>query len=498
MQTSELDLTEIALYNSPTLHANNDQMILASRKAANRLDTLDVSSSKPSKKSSRQETSSHEPEKKQKREPQQSCKSKWNLMYYKLRVHINDKKGLPREDSEVPEEQELAKWMHRQNKGYHGKHKYLTETPYFPIWKKLVEDYPLFFDPLAASLALPKKRAPRKKPFVLDSFTESDSEPESAPPVSAPPVSAPPVLAPPVSDPVPASPVSDPVPAPPVLAPVPAPPVSDPVPAPPVLAPVPAPVPAPPVLAPVPVPVPAPPVLAPVPAPPVLAPVLAPPVSAPPVSDPVLAPPPAVVPQNNQHNYEPNTYPYYITIPSPEVHSFFQSNTGEFIRYHFNRLGRIAMSPSNAELPLPRIIAKLQAHKHKNPKTLLDLGCGILPTIHDLFHTSNQYNVRSFDHVSMVPGVEACDIAHLPVEDDSADFVVLSQSMWGSNCKEYLQEAHRVLDPLGRMYIGELTEKWTSEGGRPAARLIKLLEECGFAIVDQSLGKFTVFTCVKK
>lgn len=203
-------------------------------------------------------------------------------------------------------------------------------------------------------------------------------------------------------------------------------------------------------------------------------------------------------PNTEQPRSSPNGFHRYNDMLSHELHAYFQQNIGEFVRYQLYAQTEEASTTDPTELPLNQIIAKLEENKHKKPKTLLDLGCGILPKIRDHFEGSTRYTVRSFDHLSIVPGVEVCDIAHLPVEEESVEYVVLSRAMCGSNCKEYLQEAYRVLDPLGRMYVGELTETWTSEGGRPAAVLMELLGECGFAIVDQSIQKFSIFTCVKK
>jgi ubiquinone/menaquinone biosynthesis C-methylase UbiE len=166
------------------------------------------------------------------------------------------------------------------------------------------------------------------------------------------------------------------------------------------------------------------------------------------------------------------------------------------MRYHLGT--HVEEATCSEPPPLKYIITKLDKFKAKKPMTILDLGCGILPQIRTYFQGRPNYTVRSFDHLSMVPGVEACDITHLPVEDESAMIVVLSQAMLGSNCKDYLREAYRVLDEFGRMYIAELTEKWTPKGSRPSFQLLELLVECGFSVTDQFHGKFTVFDCVKR
>ena len=65
--------------------------------------------------------------------------------------------------------------------------------------------------------------------------------------------------------------------------------------------------------------------------------------------------------------------------------------------------------------------------------------------------------------------------------------------MWGSNCKEYIKEAHRILETNGTLYIIEPTKRWTNE--EPADRLRELL--LGFIIKKETIEKFTMFIAVK-
>jgi ubiquinone/menaquinone biosynthesis C-methylase UbiE len=71
--------------------------------------------------------------------------------------------------------------------------------------------------------------------------------------------------------------------------------------------------------------------------------------------------------------------------------------------------------------------------------------------------------------------------------------------MWGSNSKSYITEAYRILESGGKLYIIEATKRWTDicEGGEPADKLIKLLEENCFRIINSSIEKFCMFECIK-
>jgi len=80
-------------------------------------------------------------------------------------------------------------------------------------------------------------------------------------------------------------------------------------------------------------------------------------------------------------------------------------------------------------------------------------------------------------------------------------------AMWGSNCREYIMEAYRILETGGRLYIIEPTKRWseTEEGefgkvieGTEAIKLKKLLEENHFSILYEKIEKFCFFECVKR
>ena len=76
--------------------------------------------------------------------------------------------------------------------------------------------------------------------------------------------------------------------------------------------------------------------------------------------------------------------------------------------------------------------------------------------------------------------------------------------MWGSNCKEYIKEAYRVLETNGQLYIIEPTKRWSEkdENGhiipeQEGKKLYSLLEENNFHIREQFIAKFSLFVCVK-
>ena len=56
--------------------------------------------------------------------------------------------------------------------------------------------------------------------------------------------------------------------------------------------------------------------------------------------------------------------------------------------------------------------------------------------------------------------------------------------MWGSNCSEYISEAYRILDTGVTLLIAEPYKRWNKESEEPVNRLVKLLEENNFTIVQ--------------
>ena len=70
----------------------------------------------------------------------------------------------------------------------------------------------------------------------------------------------------------------------------------------------------------------------------------------------------------------------------------------------------------------------------------------------------------------------------------------------GSNCKEYLKEAYRILDTCGTLLIAEAYKRWNKEldeEDKPINRLVKLLEENNFTIIKNIEQKFMFIECRK-
>lgn len=132
--------------------------------------------------------------------------------------------------------------------------------------------------------------------------------------------------------------------------------------------------------------------------------------------------------------------------------------------------------------------------RNKNRK-VADFGCG-----ENLFKNCIPHNeVISFDHVSY-NGSIACDMKDVSqwLGDESIDVAVFSLALWGTNYKDYIKEAYRVLTYDGKIYIAEPAKDYPDSDSEK--ELIKLLTEVGFKIVGdiERRGKFIYITGTKE
>ncbi|ROT81960.1 putative ribosomal RNA-processing protein 8 [Penaeus vannamei] len=73
----------------------------------------------------------------------------------------------------------------------------------------------------------------------------------------------------------------------------------------------------------------------------------------------------------------------------------------------------------------------------------------------------NQKKVHSFDLVAANNRVTACDMAHTPLKSGSVDVVVFCLSLMGTNIKDFVTEANRVLKHGGIMKVAEVESRFT-------------------------------------
>jgi len=65
------------------------------------------------------------------------------------------------------------------------------------------------------------------------------------------------------------------------------------------------------------------------------------------------------------------------------------------------------------------------------------------------------HSIHGFDHVAINKRVIACDVAHVPLKDESLDLAIFCLSLMGANFTDYVREAHNCLRLDGTIHIWE-------------------------------------------
>jgi ubiquinone/menaquinone biosynthesis C-methylase UbiE len=122
--------------------------------------------------------------------------------------------------------------------------------------------------------------------------------------------------------------------------------------------------------------------------------------------------------------------------------------------------------------------------QQRNGYVIGDFGCGEALVAKSL---AGGHTVHSFDHVAINAEVVACDISHVPLDDQSLDVVLFCLSLMGANATDYLREAQRVLKLDGHLHIWEPTSRFGD-----LEEFISGLKALGFDLLREgSEWKFT-------
>ncbi|XP_059786982.1 ribosomal RNA-processing protein 8 isoform X3 [Balaenoptera ricei] len=136
--------------------------------------------------------------------------------------------------------------------------------------------------------------------------------------------------------------------------------------------------------------------------------------------------------------------------PSSAAQRLFQEDPEAFLLYHRGFQSQVKKWPLQ---PVDRIARDL----HRRPASLVvaDFGCG------DCRLASSIRNpVHCFDLASLDPRVTVCDMAQVPLEDESVDVAVFCLSLMGTNIRDFLEEANRVLKPGGLLKVAEVSSRF--------------------------------------
>ena len=192
----------------------------------------------------------------------------------------------------------------------------------------------------------------------------------------------------------------------------------------------------------------------------------------------------------------------YKTMTSDNLNKLFNENNGQ-LWHEYHEIAEANDQTFNAEdLPRNKIIAELDKMQSTQNVHVADMGCG-KAHISAHFENNQMVSVNSFDHFSDNERVVQCDIKQVPLVSYSMDVAILSLALWGSNCREYIEEANRILKTHGTLYVAEATRRWSTMDdnnvyiGEPGIKLLELLQMNGFVVIEKQVDKFCVCKCIK-
>jgi ribosomal RNA-processing protein 8 len=116
------------------------------------------------------------------------------------------------------------------------------------------------------------------------------------------------------------------------------------------------------------------------------------------------------------------------------------------------------------------------------------MGCGearLAASVPNITH--------SFDLVSHNSSVVACDIAHVPLGDQSVDIVVFCLSLMGTNVSDFLKEAHRILRVGGLIKIAEVRSRFEGNESNSLQTFLKTLKKLGFHVTNRDMNNTMFF-----
>ncbi|KAM5319914.1 ribosomal RNA-processing protein 8 [Glossophaga mutica] len=158
--------------------------------------------------------------------------------------------------------------------------------------------------------------------------------------------------------------------------------------------------------------------------------------------------------------------------PSSAAQRLFQEDPEAFLLYHRGFQSQVKKWPLQ---PVDRIARDLR----QRPASLVvaDFGCG------DCRLASSIRNpVHCFDLASLDPRVTVCDMAQVPLEDESVDVAVFCLSLMGTNIRDFLEEANRVLKTGGLLKVAEVSSRFED-----VRTFLGAVTKLGFKVISKDL-----------
>lgn len=134
--------------------------------------------------------------------------------------------------------------------------------------------------------------------------------------------------------------------------------------------------------------------------------------------------------------------------------------------------------------PIDEVITLMETiYPHQgNGFVFADMGCGSKPLIKQHFGLAE---VHSFDLVSTDKDIVKADIANVPLEKKACNCVVFCLSLMGTNVKDYILEANRILKRGGNLIIAEVSSRFEGEDENLQSFVKKLEKGYGFRLKSE-------------
>ncbi|XP_053241279.1 ribosomal RNA-processing protein 8 [Podarcis raffonei] len=167
------------------------------------------------------------------------------------------------------------------------------------------------------------------------------------------------------------------------------------------------------------------------------------------------------------------------TSSSQQAVQLFQDDPEALAVYHRGFARQVAQWPEN---PVQRFVRYLR----QRPASLVvaDFGCGDC-----MLARSVRNKVHCFDLVALDPRVIVCDMAQVPLDDESVDVAVFCLALMGTNLQEILEEANRVLRVGGTLLVAEVASRFPDVRAFVAA-----LARLGFRLLRKDVTGSHFFT----
>ncbi|KAJ2285664.1 25S rRNA (adenine645-N1)-methyltransferase, partial [Coemansia sp. RSA 353] len=134
------------------------------------------------------------------------------------------------------------------------------------------------------------------------------------------------------------------------------------------------------------------------------------------------------------------------------AHTFkmVQADPSIFEEYHQGFAAQVQKWPVN---PVDIFIGQLQG---RSRAVVADLGCGEAALSAAV---GAQHTVHSFDLVAHNERITACNIADVPLPDESVDVAIFSLALMGTDFIKFVREASRILRTGGELKIAEVVSR---------------------------------------